>query len=441
MDTSPDHPGQLDGKTILRFAHAFATGGGMERILQDLDHALLARNAMTIVRIYIATSPDETQSRVEAIGRGRLVLVPLPLAPDDMRQLASDHEPTGLSLKQILRNHVLYNPLVWSLWGRKFVLHRPLRRQKGQVVGAGACVDRLCQAHPFDLCLMHYFGGADADEVIQAVRTRNIPVALQNHFANDRFLNLAIRKHVMLADAVAGMNGLDVPGYLQDRFTNLADGIDLNCFDRKQTILPEDLPPDPILFLPSRIVKPKGQLDVIEAAAMLLAKGIRVAVRFAGRVDSPEFLTELKTAASRAGLADAVGFLGELNPIQLRGWYAASAALVFPTYHHEGLGRITIEAQAMGLPVVAYATGGVPEGVLDGQTGFLVPTGNITSLAERVERLLRDAGLRQRMGESGRSFVAETYSLEALAKRHEQYYLTAMRASSLAGASAPGAGP
>ena len=414
--------GRLDGKIILRFAHAFATGGGMERILQDLDHALLARNAMTVIRIYIAASPDETKPRTEHIGRGRLVLVPLPLAPDDTRQLASDHEPTGISLKQRFRDLVLYNPLIWSLGGRQFVLRRPIRRQKGQVVGAGACFNELCQKYRIDLCLMHYFGGADADEIIQAARDRSIPVALQNHFANDRFLNLAIRKHVMLADAIAGMNGLDVPRYLQDRFVNLADGIDLACFDRGQTTLPENLPADPILFLPSRIVKPKGQLDVIRAAALLSAKGIRVAVRFAGRIDSPDFLAELKAEAQRAGLAEAVGFLGELNPIQLRGWYAASAALVFPTYHHEGLGRITIEAQAMGLPVVAYATGGVPEGVLDGQTGFLVPTGEIAALAERIEQLLRDAGLRKRMGENGRSFVTRTYSLEALAKRHEEYY-------------------
>lgn len=428
MNSTPTSPGSLDGKTVLRFAHAFATGGGMERILQDLDHALLARNAMTIVRIYIASAAGETEHRVETIGRGRLVLVPLPLADDDNRQLASDHEPTGFNLKQALRDWVIYNPLVWALWGRRYVINRPLRRQKGQVVGAGDCVEKLIKAYSIDLCMMHYFGGADADEIIQVARSRNIPVALQNHFANDRFVHLAIRKHVLLADAAAGMNALDVPSFLQGRFTNLADGIDLSCFDRKQTTLPENLPADPILFLPSRIVKPKGQLDVIRAAAMLLAKGIRVSVRFAGRVDSPAFLEELKAEARRAGVESAVSFLGELNPLQLRGWYAASAVLVFPTYHHEGLGRITVEAQAMNLPVVAYATGGVPEGVLDGKTGFLVPTGDIATLSARIEQLLRDNDLRQQMGAHGRAFVEGTYSLEALAKRHEQFYLSVIQA-------------
>ncbi len=424
MNAASSQP-PLAGRTVLRFVHAFKSGGGMERIMADLDGILLERNPMTIVRMYIGEAGES--ETVQAIGRGTLVMVPLPLAAGDSRQIASDHEQTHPTFKQVLRDRVLYHPLVWPMLGRRYVLRRRLRHRRGEVVGAGRRFVELAGRHAIDLCLLHFFGGSDADEVLQAARARGIPVALQNHFSNDRFDNLAIRKHALLADAVAGMNGLDVPPYLRDRFTNLADGIDMACFDPRAAVRPAALPDAPVIFLPSRIVRPKGHLDVVRAAARLKQQGIPAAVAFAGRVDSEAFLEELKREIVGLGLEGAVHFLGALKPSELRDWYAASAVLAFPTYHHEGLGRIIVEAQAMKTPVVAYATGGVPEGVRDGSTGFLVRTGDLDTFTEKLRLLITQPGRRAEMGERGREFVLEHYSLDALARRHEQFYQSVMR--------------
>jgi glycosyltransferase involved in cell wall biosynthesis len=90
------------------------------------------------------------------------------------------------------------------------------------------------------------------------------------------------------------------------------------------------------------------------------------------------------------------------------------------------LGRVLVEAQAMATPVVAYATGGVPEGLKDGKTGYLVPTGDGCALADRLKELLTDAETRAEFGRQGRAFATSHFSLAALADRHELFYMSAI---------------
>lgn len=414
--------GSLDGMTLVRFAHAFESGGGMERLLHDLDCALLERNAMTIIRIHIAGDCAMLAERTSEIGRGRLLMVPLPLADGDSLQIAPDVEPDALSMKERLRNRVLYHPWIWALGLERWNLARAIGRRSGQVVGAGAKFAELADRFHIDLCMLHFFGGSDADEIVAQARLRGIPFALQNHYSNDRFLHLSIRKHATLANGVAGVNGLDLPDYVADRFCNLSDGIDVRFFERSRARLIHDAPLVPLILLPARVIRPKGHLDLVRVAACLKAKGFEFQIGFAGRVESTGFVDELRAEIAKLGLRDNVRFLGALGVEELRDWYAASAVVAFPTYHHEGLGRVMIEAQAMEVPVVAYATGGVPEGVKDCETGFIVRTGDIEGMTARLELLLTDSALRTQMGQAGRNFVESHFSLEAVAARHEDYY-------------------
>lgn len=431
--------GLLNGKTIVRFAHAFETGGGMERLLDDMDKVLLERNAMTVVRIYIASDPVKLEEREEAIGHGRLVWIPLALREGDSLQIAPDYEPKNKSLKERFRDKVLYHPLVWKCGLRKLILTRCLSRRQGQVVGAGAKIKELFNRYPVDLVMLHFFGGADADEIVIECNRNGVPFALENHYKNDRFSHLSIRKHAELACGVSGMNGLDVPKYLNRRFSNLADGIDTKFFQEKHASAPPGLTNTPVILLPARVVRPKGHWDLVQAAIRLKKNGHRFIVAFAGRVDSSRFVDELREEISHIGMEENFRFLGCLSVEELRDWYAASTVVAFPTYHHEGLGRVIIESQAMKTPVVAYATGGVPEGILDKQTGFLIPTGNVEILTEKLEELLNCDNRRIEMGKAGRAFVKENYSLQALATRHEQFYIKCMNTvqSSNANANTP----
>jgi glycosyltransferase involved in cell wall biosynthesis len=475
--------GTLDGLTVLRFAHAFESGGGTERYLDDLDSTLLRRNAMTIVRLHLTRQPAGGGPIEERIGRGTLVRIPLamlagkslvpfgpahppmnqalgaPVSDPASWQSVASYEPcreagapvhgdgsatkaNGFSprswLKQRVRDWVLYNPVIWSAIGARWVASRRLPHLPGQAVGAGQAAGAVFRNRRVDLVMLHFFGGADAEEVLNEARKAGVPCALLNHYANDRFLNLSIRKHAMAANGVAGVNGLGLPRYVRNGFTNLSDGIDTEFFQRAKARPLENPPAQPILFLPARVVREKGQMDLVSAAAALRRSGCECFVVFAGRVDSSGYVHELQQAIARAGLSGSVRFLGELGLEKLRDWYAASAVVALPTYHHEGLPRVILEAQAMGVPVVAYATGGVADGIESNRTGYLLPTGDVRGLTNRLRELLVSPTLREAMGRSGRVAAETRFSLAALAGRHEQYYARIMAASKAAAAGATG---
>ncbi len=415
----------LRGRTLFRFVHAHETGGGMERLIEDLDQTLLRRNAVRIVRMHFGRDPRPKRVQ-ERRGQGELIRIALPATPG-LEASYAEQPIVRWDWRKALRRRFLNHPLVWRHLTEPWVQRRRLSPRPGEMIGAGAAFRELAREFPFDLCLMHFFGGADADEVLREARGLGIPIALSNHYANDRFLHLAIRQHVLLADRVAGVNGLQVPEFLQRDFVNLADGIDLDFFAPRHA-RPLEPPPDlPVLFLPARVLRSKGHWDCVHCARRLHDQGLPVNVAFAGRADSGRFVAELRREVDRLRLSRHVQFLGPCNPEQLRDWYHASAVTVFPTYHAEGLGRITIESQAMGTPPVAYATGGVAEGIRDGETGFLVGTGDLTTLTARVGAILRDPALRQRLSENSRAFVAKTYSLSAFAARHEAFYQSVFR--------------
>jgi glycosyltransferase involved in cell wall biosynthesis len=244
-----------------------------------------------------------------------------------------------------------------------------------------------------------------------------------NHFSNDRFLHLAIRKHATLADAVAGVNGLDVPRYLDDRFTNLSDGIDTRFFHSANAGPLPDAPAGPIVLLPARVIREKGQMDLVRAVSLLRKSGILCSVVFAGRADDAGFIDELRREIAEAGLGESARFLGNIGIQDLRDWYAASSVVAYPTYHHEGLPRVVLESQAMGVPVVAYASGGIAEGILPGKSGFLLPPGDIQGLTMRLRELLSSSPMRLSLGTCGRLEIEKRFSLPALADRHEQFYV------------------
>jgi glycosyltransferase involved in cell wall biosynthesis len=421
-EASTPPPGFLDGMSLFRFAHAFETGGGVERILEDLDTGLLARHAVKIVRLHLAAAEGKAETRTLQVGRGTLVLKPVRLPKGGQERMVEEAAETASPGRAWLRRRVFGQPLLWRLLFAPYARRRGLKPRAGEIAGAGDHFQQLHRTHRFDLCLLHFFGGADADEIMTAARAAGVPVGLINHFANDRLLHLAIRRHEELAAGIGSVTGQDIPAHLRDRLVNLGDGIDLSCFDPAAARPPADLPAHPVLFLPARLLRTKGQLDLVRAARQLHDQGLPVTVAFAGREDSGAFVAELRREVTRLRLEPHVRFLGQLTAQEIRGWFQASLATVFPTYHPEGLPRVTLESQAMHTPVVAYATGGIAEGIEEGKTGFLVPTGDLHALVAAVTRLLREPGLRARMGEAGRRRVEDRFTVAAMCRRHEEFY-------------------
>jgi len=134
----------------------------------------------------------------------------------------------------------------------------------------------------------------------------------------------------------------------------------------------------------------------------------------------------LQQMAERLGLAETALFLGYRS--DARDIMAASDAVALPSLEGEGLPLSLLEAAARGRPIVATGLAGVPELVLDGETGFTVAPGDAEELADRLGRLLADAELRERVGAAARELVARRFTRQGRAEAIERVYEQALAA-------------
>ncbi len=132
------------------------------------------------------------------------------------------------------------------------------------------------------------------------------------------------------------------------------------------------------------------------------------------------FRQNLKRLAQALGIADRVTFTGFVpNPFP---WIQAFDLIVSAAVEPEGFGRVLLEAMAAGKPVVATRLGATPELVQDGVTGLLVRPSDPEALAEGICRILKDSGLRRRLGQAGKESVPARYSIESHVRSMEQLY-------------------
>jgi glycosyltransferase involved in cell wall biosynthesis len=128
---------------------------------------------------------------------------------------------------------------------------------------------------------------------------------------------------------------------------------------------------------------------------------------------------ELIATGEPAGSVDArTRYTGWISQEELPRLYEASDIVVVPTIAQEGLSRTSVEAMAAGRPVIASRIGGVPYTVADGATGLLCEPGNPDDLAEKLEQLLDDPELRQRMGDAGRRRFEQEFTWPVVIERY-----------------------
>jgi len=163
----------------------------------------------------------------------------------------------------------------------------------------------------------------------------------------------------------------------------------------------------PIILCVARHVAVKNLGQLLEACAML--RGRRVDFQCVMIGDGP-LHEELKTQRAALGLTNLVVMPGAAEQGEVVKWWQSASVGVL-TSQNEGMPVSLLEAAACGVPVVAPAVGGIPELVLDGETGLLSKPGDVESLVSALERLLRDERLRKRMGEAARQRAREKFSV------------------------------
>jgi len=120
--------------------------------------------------------------------------------------------------------------------------------------------------------------------------------------------------------------------------------------------------------------------------------------------------TSLEQTARDFGIESHVTFTGVVQDPLADGLYAASDVVCQMSRWEEVFGYVNAEAMATAKPLVGTAVGGIPEIIDDGRTGFLVPRRDTVAMAARLIELLRDPGLRRRMGEAGRQVAIEKFN-------------------------------
>ncbi|MDH6227344.1 MULTISPECIES: glycosyltransferase family 4 protein [Streptomyces] len=176
----------------------------------------------------------------------------------------------------------------------------------------------------------------------------------------------------------------------------------------------------PVVVCVSRLVPRKGQDTLIRAMPRILAAEPDAVLLVVG---GGPYEKDLRRLARETGVERSVVFTGPVPWSELPAHYGAGDVFAMPCRTRrggldvEGLGIVYLEASATGLPVVAGDSGGAPDAVLDGETGWVVRGGSPADAAERIVTLLGDAELRRRMGERGRAWVEERWRWDLLADR------------------------
>ena len=168
----------------------------------------------------------------------------------------------------------------------------------------------------------------------------------------------------------------------------------------------------------------KGHFDFLDMAKILVDRGHNVRFQLIGEdIHSTGYDQKIAHRIQELGLSNSVEMLGHRNDIpnllqQLD--ILVCSSLVEP------FGRCLIEGMSCGLPVVATRVGGIPEVVDDERTGFLVPPKSPMQLADAVERLIADTGLRQRMGHEGRQKVIREFGITTQVERLLELYVSVL---------------
>ncbi len=227
------------------------------------------------------------------------------------------------------------------------------------------------------------------------------------------------------------------------RIAIIPRGIDFSVFDpaavsaerREQFRAVHAIEPAaPLIILPARLSHTKGHELTVRALSRLAAPHYRCLFIGLGRSGYRERLLALTRSL---GLADRVSLVEQTDLVAA---YACADLVLSPSQKAEGFGRVPVEAQAMGIPVIATALGATSETVLNGETGWLVPAGDAQALADATERVLSLAPEQRRiLAENAMRHVRAHFDVKDMCAATLEVYADLMSSTPAAGARGPNA--
>jgi len=362
-----------------RHIHCFATSagiGGMQRWLVSLTRQCLLRSIGISLRLAATPDPAAAVAWFERQGVKALVDAAVPSA----------HQPQNLHTMRAFIDLLRHIPpgIVNLHYG---VGHISLKEVLAVRLAGRRCVAAVHAASPWSESGV----GARASTRRAARLCRTVIVHSQA--TCEHLLEAGIPPHKIQVIPC----GVPAPTVLPSRA----------CARLQFDLQPETF----VVATAARLVHTKGIDDLITAVAELPDGPHGVRLLIAGEGPARK---ELEALAARL-LGPRALFLGQtadVNPV-----YAAADVFALPS-HMEGLGLVFLEAAHHKVPSVGTRVGGIPEAILEGETGLLTPVQDSQALALALERLREDPDLRHKMGEAAQRRVREEFSESAMAERY-----------------------
>jgi phosphatidylinositol alpha-1,6-mannosyltransferase len=219
-------------------------------------------------------------------------------------------------------------------------------------------------------------------------------------------------------DAIRKSVGSDV------KMIHIAPGIDCSHFkpgEKSADLVSElDLKEKKVIVVVGRLVRRKGQDRLIQAMPLILDQHPEAHLLIVGIGGYEKKLLEL---AANSSARDSITFVGRVNYSDLPTYFRLGDIFAMPARSRlaglevEGLGIVYLEAGATGLPVVGGDSGGAPDAVLDGESGFVVDGNDSVQIAEKINYLMSNPEKISHMGEKGRFWAVSQWSWELWAKK------------------------
>ena len=204
--------------------------------------------------------------------------------------------------------------------------------------------------------------------------------------------------------------------FLQERFPNCADRIHriYNALNLGEFRRADFSSAPPLIVAVGRLIDKKGFADLIQACRLLMERGISFRCQIFGEGPLEKKLHE---QIVELDLQSYVELAGPKPQHEIRSYLAGGTVFVLPSViDSEGgmdnLPTVIMEAMATGLPVISTAIGGIPEMVIDNETGLLVSAGDARALADAIENVITNPSLARRLGEKGHKRACELFSIE-----------------------------
>jgi glycosyltransferase involved in cell wall biosynthesis len=232
--------------------------------------------------------------------------------------------------------------------------------------------------------------------------------------------------HTVVANSHAAARRLALERVPARKIAVVPNGLDL------QPLAPKSVPTGRRTIIVVANLRPEKGHDVLIDAAGLVLKRFPEA-RFEVVGDGPERVRLTALAAAR-GLSRAFTFLGHRDDVSAR--LGSADIFVLPS-RSEAFPNAVLEAMAAGLPIVASGVGGIPELIVDGRTGLLVPAGDSAALAERLCRLMADEPLAARLAGAAHATAEAHDSFDRMVALFESLYLGLLARRGVVGAARP----